>query len=169
MAMSDTENLQVLLAVYPTTDGARNTLKTIKELHREDVLDLVDAATLVKNADGKVDVDQVHLPHARSAGIKGAVIGGVIGVIFPPSILVGALAGGVAGAAGGAVGHKVKLPDELSEAAAELDPGTSALIAVMQDKVVDTFVKGIEGYTKLAQTTLDADAVAALNAEVATA
>jgi len=161
-----TQNLQVLMAVYPTEEGAKETLKTIKKLQREDVLDLVDAATLVKTADGKVTADEVHMPHAKSAGIKGAVIGGVIGLIFPPSILVGALAGLGAGAATGAVAHKAKLPDDLKQAAEELDPGSSALIAVMQDKVVDRFVQGVEGYSRLFQTTLDADAVAALSAEV---
>lgn len=164
--MPEPENLQVLMALYPTEDGAQSTLDTIKKLQRQDILDLIDAATLVKTADGKVKVDQVHLPHAKSGGIKGAVIGGVIGIIFPPSILAGALVGAGLGAGTGAIRHKVKLPDELMAAGNELEPGTSALIAVMQDKVVDTFVKGLEGYTKLAQSTLDADAAAALSAEV---
>jgi uncharacterized membrane protein len=165
--MSDTQNLQVLIAVYPTVDGAKNTLKTIKELQSQDVLDLVDAATLVKDADGKVTADEVHLPHPKSAGIKGAVIGGVIGVIFPPSILAGVLVGAGLGAGAGAVGHKAKLSPDLTEAANELAPGTSALMAVMQDRVVQQFLEGVQGYTKLAQSTLDADAVAALSAEVA--
>jgi uncharacterized membrane protein len=43
--MTDTENLQVLIAVYPTVDGAKSTLKTIKELQSQDVLELIDAAT----------------------------------------------------------------------------------------------------------------------------
>lgn len=164
--MADTQNLQVLVAVYPTVDGAKNTLKTIKELQSQDVLELVDAATLVKDSEGKVTADQVHLPHAKTAGIKGAVIGGVIGLIFPPSILASALVGAGVGAAGGAVAHRVKLPSDLAETANQLEPGTSALVAVMQDKVVDKFLQGVQGYSKLAQSALDADAVAAISAEV---
>ena len=54
------------------------------------------------------------------------------------------------------------MADAAKQTAKDLEPGTSAIIAVIEDKWVDDVVKGLEGYSKLLDEGLDADAVAAL-------
>jgi uncharacterized membrane protein len=79
---------------------------------------------------------------------KGAIIGGIAGVIFPPSLLVGAVAGGVLGGAWGKLrdtGIKSKSMQELGE---KLEPGKAAvLVLASQDSVqkIETALQGYDG------------------------
>ena len=116
-----------------------------------------------KEADGKVHTYQVDIPHAKNAAIKGGVIGAVVGIIFPPAILATTALGAIAGGVTGKVMNVAMKDDGVKQTARDLEPGTSAVVAVVDDKWVDNIVAGLEGYSKLRKEALDADEVAALH------
>jgi uncharacterized membrane protein len=156
---------KVIAAIYPTEDGAKKMLDQLMQMKKDDIIHIVDAATMRKDDDGKVHTYQAEIPHAKGAAIKGGVIGAVVGIIFPPAILAATALGAAAGAVSGKVMNVALKADGVKETAKELEPGTSAIIAVIEDKWVDTLVQGLEGYSKLLDEGLDADAVAALGIE----
>ena len=70
-------------------------------MHKEKLIELIDAATVVKDESGKIHVKET-ANHTKKDMGKGLAIGAVFGIIFPPSIIASAIVGG---AAGGLFGH----------------------------------------------------------------
>ena len=74
------------------------------------------------------------------------------------------------GAAGGGIWGKVRdkgFRDEDLKAIGEaLTPGTSAIIAVAEDHVIERLQRGVEGYQKIARHAVSAEAAAQIVAEV---
>jgi uncharacterized membrane protein len=61
---------------------------------------------------------------------RGAIIGGVIGLIFPPSLLGGALVGAGIGTGSAKIGKEALKSDDLWDAAKELEPQSPQLAAM---------------------------------------
>ncbi len=126
-------------------------------------IEVIDAAIIAKDMEGKVTVvETAELTPKKGAG-RGAIIGGVLGLIFPPSIIAGALLGGAIGALVGKFTDKGLFENTaLKEAAEELPEGSSAIVAVVEDKWVQQMATAVEGYEKLASHALDAEFAADL-------
>jgi uncharacterized membrane protein len=153
---SDFENAEIFVAVYGTEGEAQSTLDTIKQLEDQGTLDIIDAATIERDSEGKVKVHHRESTTKKGAA-RGAVAGAVLGVIFPPSILASAI--GV-GALGAVIGHFRDKPfdnRDLKELGDEIRPGQAAVIAVVQDRSVEQFANAISGYDKLFRKALDAE------------
>ena len=152
-----------MIAVYDDPAEAKGALEQLKSMHRDKLIDLLDAAVVAKDENGKIHVEET-ANHTKSDTGKGVAIGAVFGIIFPPSIIASAV---VAGAAGGLFGHFTQkgFGKKISRIGQELDPGQTGLIAIAVDKFEAQIKKGIEGYSKLTEHLLDADAAAALTAE----
>jgi len=161
--MSDKyENYEILFAVYDTEDGAAKAVDALKELDEAKAIDIIDAATLVKDADGNATVKQESLPNVKKGLGVGALIGGAIGLIFPPSILAAAAIGAGVGAGSAKLAKMALENDDLKEAANGLRPGTSAFIAVVENTWVSQLQDIIAGYDNLARHTVDAEAAGVL-------
>jgi uncharacterized membrane protein len=132
-------------------------MEVLKDMAKGGTIDIVDAAVLTREADGDVKVKQESLPSVKKWTKRGAIIGGVIGLIFPPSLIGGALVGAGIGAGSAKIGKETLKSDELWDAAKDLEPGTSAFVAVVEDEWIDQMQKAAEGYNKLAQQAIDAD------------
>ena len=152
-----TQSYQIMMATYPTEDGASRAMDVLKDMAKEGTIDIVDAAVLTRDDDGDVKVKQQSVPSVKKWAKRGAIIGGVIGLIFPPSLIGGALLGAGIGAGSGKIGKEALKSDELWEAAKDLEPGTSAFIAVVEDEWIDQIGKAAKGYNKLAKQAIDAD------------
>jgi uncharacterized membrane protein len=127
--------VQVILAAFNDPAGATSALEQLKEAKKQNLIDIEDAAVLVKDSEGKVKIKET----ADMGGGKGAVIGGVVGGV------VGLLAGPVGWAAlGGGVlgGLAAKLRDggfndtRLKQIAEGLTPNSSAIVAVIEHRWV---------------------------------
>ncbi len=151
------QSYQIMMATYPTEDGASGAMDVLKGMAKDGTIDIVDAAVLTRDDDGDVKVRQQSVPSVKKWTKRGAIIGGVIGLIFPPSLIGGALVGAGIGAGSGKIGKEALKSDELWEAAKDLEPGTSAFIAVVEDEWIDQIGKAAKGYNKLAQQAIDAD------------
>jgi uncharacterized membrane protein len=160
-----TENVQVFVATFPDEQQADEALQTMRRMHDEGVIELIDAAAVVRRADGKVTFTESGDPSTKKWAARGAVAGGLVGLIFPPSILVSAAIG--AGGAGlwGKVRDAGFDDAELKRVGESLPPGGSAIIAIAEDRVVARLERDLARYRELASYALTADAVAIISAE----
>jgi uncharacterized membrane protein len=159
---AESKNAAVIVAVYASESQAKDALNQLENMKKEGIIDLIEAASVTKDSGGKVHVTDTADLGAKKGVTRGAVIGGVVGLIFPPSIIAGALGGGAIGALYGHFRDKGLSNKELEEAGAELEPGQTGVIAVMVDKVADEVAKALKGYEKLDKYLLPAEESAAV-------
>ena len=157
--------VQVFVAAYQSEDGAEAALKDFRAMHREGSIDLIDAAVAVHTGDGKVRIEETADPSGKTWGKRGAIAGGIVGLIFPPSIVAGALVGGAGGGIWGRLRDKGFKDEDLKAVGDSLEPGTSAIIAIAEDRTIERLMRGLEGYQKVARHALSAEAAAVIVAE----
>lgn len=156
--MADTTGFEVFVAAYDNEDRAKATLKTLQDMDKAGSIEVIDAAVISKDNEGKIHVVETAELTPGKGAKRGAVIGAVVGVIFPPAILAAGLAGGLVGALVGRFTDKGLFDNtDLREAAESLPPGSSAVIGVFEDKWVQQMNTALEGYSNLAMDALDAD------------
>ena len=161
-----TSTLEVFVATYGSEDGAATAAKDFQEAQRDGAIDLIDAAVIVHTADGKVKFEETADPSGKKWAKRGAIAGGVVGLIFPPSIIVSAAVGGGAGGVWGKIRDKGFKEEELKEIGNSLPPGSSAIIAVAEDRMVEQMERALGGYEKISKHAVSAEASAAIVAEV---
>jgi uncharacterized membrane protein len=150
--MSDNP-VQLVVAAFKDEASAKAALKELKQVQKEKLIRIENAAVLRKDQKGKLHITETH----DMGGGKGAALGGVggaaIGLIAGPALVVPAAVGALVG------GLAAKLRDSgfsnqrLETLGEGLQPGTSAIVAVVEH----TWVGEVE------------DALAEIQADVMTA
>jgi uncharacterized membrane protein len=158
--------IEVFVAAFDTEPGAGAALKDFRSAERAGAIDLIDGAVIVHKADGKVDYEETADPSGKKWAKRGAIAGGVVGLIFPPSIIGTAIVGAAGGGVWGKVRDKGFKDEELRAIGDSLPPGSSAVIAVAEDRMIQQLESGLEGYRKISRHVVDADAAATLIATV---
>jgi uncharacterized membrane protein len=139
--------MSVVAAVYPTVDGSEAAFKELKSLEYSIQLD--DAAVIRMDEDGKVHIKETHDMGGGAGGGLGAVVGGALGLLVPGiGTLVGVAGGALIGGLAAKL-HDAGFPnDGLKTLGYELKPGTSALLATV-DQVsapsVELLLKSLGG------------------------
>jgi uncharacterized membrane protein len=137
-------------------------LKLLK-LQRDYLIDLEDAVVAVRDADGKVRLNQI-FKLTQAGAVGGGFWGALIGMLFLNPLL-GAAVGAGAGAISGALSDVGINDDFMKNLAQTFKPGTSALFVLVRkatpDKVLDE-LGGSGG--KIIQTSLSHDDEAKLQA-----
>ncbi len=132
-AASGSVKVDLLGVLYEDPAKANEGLEFARSLHRNGDIKILDAAVLVKHADGKIEINDTGDWTAKKGGITGAVAGGLAGLVLGPGgVLVGALAGA---GIGGLIARKSDggLPDPfLQNMASKLEPGGSALVIMVE-------------------------------------
>jgi uncharacterized membrane protein len=156
--MADNDGtVEVFISAYSDPDRAKASLQRLESMHKNQVIDMIDAATIFKDEHGKLHVKETANHTRRDLG-EGIAIGAVFGIIFPPSIIASAIVGG---AAGGLFGHFTKKglsKDSLTEADKELAPGQTGLMVVAIEKYAEQIKAGLQDYSTVSEHVLDADA-----------
>lgn len=125
--------VQVLVAAFNDPNRAAEIMDELKQGKKEGLIGIIDAAVVVKDAEGKLKVKDSKR-RSRKGFITGGVVGGVLGLLAGP---VGWLAvgGGAIGAlAGKAAGSGLKATME--EIGSALTPNSSAIVAVVEHRWV---------------------------------
>ena len=162
-----TENqVQVFVAVFEDEGRAGAALKDFRAMDREGSIDLIDAVVVVRTTDGKVAFEETADPSGKKWAKRGAIAGGLVGLIFPPSLIVGAAVGGAGGGVWGKIRDKGFRDEDLKAVGESLQPGTSAIIAIAEDRMIERLERGLEGYQNIARHAVSAEAAAIIVAEV---
>src|SRR4051812_14523994 len=96
--------VEVFIATFGNETQATAALEDFRAMDHEGSIDLVDAAVVVHDTEGKVTFKETADPSGKTMGKRGAIVGGLVGLIFPPSIIAGAVVGG----AGAGVWGKIR-------------------------------------------------------------
>jgi len=158
--------IQVFVAAFPTEAEAGEALKDFRAMDREGSMDLIDAAVVVRKADGKVTFEETADPSGKKWAKRGAIAGGLVGLIFPPSIIATAAVGAAGGGIWGKVRDKGFQDSDLKAIGESLEPGRSAIIAIAEDRMIERLQKGLQGYQNIARHAVSAEAAAIIVAEV---
>jgi uncharacterized membrane protein len=156
--------IQVFVASFDDEVQAGQVLKDFRAMDREGSIDLIDAAVVVHTAEGKVKIEETADPSGKTWAKRGAIAGGLVGLIFPPSIIATAAIGGGAGGIWGKVRDKGFKDEDLRQIGESMDPGTSAIVAIAEDRVIERLERGVAGYQRIAKHTVSAEAAMAITA-----
>jgi uncharacterized membrane protein len=153
--------LQIIVAAFQDEDAADGALRALKEAKKEKLISIDNAAVIRKDEDGKLHIKETaDMGGGKGAGV-GVLVGGAIGLLAGP---LGVVAGSALGAAVGGITAKLYdggFKDErLEQIGASLQPGTSAIVAVIEHR----WVKDLE--RELAEEGADVT-TAALAADIA--
>ncbi|MFB2891783.1 DUF1269 domain-containing protein [Aerosakkonemataceae cyanobacterium BLCC-F50] len=129
----------LIVVAYEDEFKAEEVRLTLAKLQRQHLIELEDAAVVVKNQEGKVKLKQA--VNLTSAGaVSGGFWGLLIGTLFFMPV-VGAAIGAASGAIGGALSDIGVDDNFMRELGDTLQPGTSALFVLVDqvtpDKVLD--------------------------------
>ena len=160
------DELDLFVACFDNEKQAGEALKDFKSAQRDGALDLIDAVVIARGADGKVRFEETADPSGKKWAKRGAIAGGLVGLIFPPSIIASAVVGGGAGGIWGKVRDKGFKDEDLKEIGESLEPGTSAIIAITEDRLLEQLEKGLAGYDRISHHALSAEAAALVSAEI---
>src|SRR5690242_19230440 len=160
-----TGTVEVFVAAYNDEGSAAKAMKDFKAMNMEGSIDLIDGVVLVHDSEGKVTFEETADPSGKKLAKRGAIAGGLVGLIFPPSIIASGAVVGAAGGIWGKVRDKGFKDEDLKEIGEQLPPGSSAIVAIAQDKVLERLERGLAGYEKISRHVLSADAAAVVLAE----
>jgi uncharacterized membrane protein len=120
---------------------AEEVLLALVHLQQEGEISISDAVVVAKDAEGKVRIQQTVDPTPGLSAVRGSIWGMLAGLLFPPA---GLLVGGAIGAGSAALMAKLidlGLDDDwVKEVGNWLDPGTSALLLLVDADVRPTVV-----------------------------
>ncbi|MCP4360042.1 MAG: DUF1269 domain-containing protein [Chloroflexi bacterium] len=138
--------VELIVLTFADVDKAGEALDNLKEWQKQGVIGAVrNAAVIVKNAEGKAKFHEKGDMDSRRGAIFGAITGGLIGLVGGPAgMVIGAAAGA---ATGGAAAKRIDvgLPDEyLRQIQEQLQPGTSALVAIVEHEWATSILEGLE-------------------------
>ena len=148
----------VLAITFEDEEQGPKCLRTIKSLRDQGQLKIDDAAVIVKDASGKVHVDNM-----VESGVKnGALVGGFVGLLLASVFFP--LAGIALGAGAGALigktlntGLDKKFIKDVQDA---LQPGNSACMFIVKHENVGLLITALDPYKggKIFQSSFDTDA-----------
>ena len=153
--------IELLVAAFDGEQAAETALKQLKDMQKDGVVSIVNAAVLVKTASGHAHIKETEDVRAPAGAVFGAIVGGLVGLIGGPAgVIVGAAAGA---AAGGVAAHKIDMGftnSNLEQMQALLPPGSSAIIAMVSLDWVERVSQALEALNaRLVRQSLNDDAL----------
>ena len=131
-------DVNLLLWAFDQVEPAKAGMRSLKQLSKQERSAVLAAALLVKDAEGKISMEEMGDIDKKHGALFGAVAGGLLGLVGGPAgLAVAAAAGAVAGRA---TAKRIDLgfPEELLKAAADrLESGRSAILALVEKGSVD--------------------------------
>lgn len=138
---------ELIVAAFKDETKADQALKHLRSLAKKDVLDVVNAAVLVKDEQGRVSQRETEDLHPGQGAVFGALVGGLVGLLGGP---LGVALGAAAGAAtGGIAAQRLDMGFSnaaLAELQSGLQPGSSALLAIVEHRWVVKVAQALEAY-----------------------
>lgn len=138
--------VQLVVAAFQDENSANEALKALKKAHREKLIKIDNAAVLRKDQNGKLKFKET----GDWGGGKGAAVGGAIGAAVGLITGPGAILTGAAGALIGGLAAKLRDSgfddNRLRKLGEGLQPGTSAIVALVEHTWVALVEEQLEEY-----------------------
>lgn len=135
---------ELIVFAFKTQTGAEEMRDALGKMQKEHLIELEDAAVVIRKEDGKTKVKQA-TSLVGAGALGGAFWGMLIGLLFFMPWL-----GLAAGALGGAIGGKftdVGVDDKfIKEVGSTIEPGQSALFLLVQSATADKVLPQLEKF-----------------------
>jgi uncharacterized membrane protein len=136
---------EMIVVAFDNENDADQVLDSLKGMESMDILDLKNAAVIVRDSSGEVKIKETSDFDTKQGAMGGAAAGAVLGLLGG-----GFLRGALLGAAGGAAAGKfidLGLDDDfLKEIGDNLGPGTSAVVALVDFEQVDQAMEELDKF-----------------------
>src|SRR3954463_12475745 len=157
---------ELVVIAFPNEAKAEEVRQMLLAMQKEYLIELGDAVIAVKDAQGRVKLNQL-LNTTAAGAVSGTFWGALIGLIF-----LMPLAGAALGAASGTLGGyltDVGIDDKwMKETAAAIKPDSAALFVLVRKVTADKVLEGLKGEGGVVlKTSLDHTKEAALQAALA--
>ena len=156
MASSTDAPVDLYIAAYPDPTAAQADWAAIKQLAKDDVINVDGLILVSRRADGKIHVDD-DFHETRKGATWGAVGGAVVGLIFPPAILASAAVGAGIGAGAGALvshGRKEEIKADVEDT---LPLDSSGIVALFEEQWEDDIDKALSKASNVTKEKVDPD------------
>jgi uncharacterized membrane protein len=159
----------LIVAQFPDTAAAAQAYDLLRELESTTTLAIDGVVVARREADGKVHLEQL-TEHSTRSGLGWGVVGGIaLAALFPPTLLAGAVGGGVIGAAAGKIRNIVRRSEVEKELEAALDPGTSGILALVEDEAAAEVQRALAKADRIVSKSVDKAVAMEIDAEAAAA
>ena len=135
---------ELIVFAFDSTDGANNMIEGVKQLQKQQLITLSDAAIVVRKDDGKPKVKQLNSLVGAGA-LGGAFWGMLIGILFFAPWL-GLAIGAVSGAVAGKFSDIGIDDDFIKQVGATIQPGHSALFLLVTEVTPDKAIDALKNY-----------------------
>jgi uncharacterized membrane protein len=134
----------ILVITFDDENQAVSVLDSLKSLEHKSLLSIKDAAVIVKDAEGKVQIKNMVESGVKWGALGGGALGLLIGgLLFPVGgVLIGAAAGALIGKTF-ETGVDKKFIQEVRDS---LDPSSSAILFIIGSENVDALIAVLEPY-----------------------
>jgi len=133
----------LLIIEFPSEEKAEGVREMLLAMQQEYLIELGDAVVAVKDANGRIKLNQLFQP-VKQGAVSGLFWGSLIGLLF-----LNPLAGAAIGAASGALGGKLTdlgINDEfMKQAARTLQSGNAALFLLIRKTTSDKVLAALHG------------------------
>jgi len=151
------ELVEIIVARYSYEFNAEAALHELRKLQKDSTMQMINAAAVIKQLSGKVELMEVReLPTAAGAR-RGAIIGGIAGLISPQSSLAASTIDSAIGSALCRWTDEGFNTTDLQLIGKKLKPGQSAILAVVQNQRADDITHRLGGFATLTRYTLSLD------------
>jgi len=137
--------VQVVIAAFKDMDSASNVLAELKQARRNGLIDLEDAAVIIKGADSKSKIRETDDMGMGKGAFIGALIGAILSLVARPLGWT-ALGGGIIGSIATQMKDGGFPQDHLTQMAGGLVPGSSVLVVVAEERWVELLLSEIENH-----------------------
>jgi uncharacterized membrane protein len=128
-------NTELVVTMFDGEDAASAAYQALRQLEQNGAIAVLDAATLVKHADGASEIKDTQDVDARHGASFGVISGALIGLIGggPAGALIGSVAGAATGAASASLIDFGFPKADLQALDEQLAPSSSALVVLVEE------------------------------------
>ena len=148
------DNMILYAANYPDDADAQADFQSLHDAQASGDVVVLSAVVMNRDDDGEVHVDEHGTGQIASGATGGGLVGLVVGLFSPPLLLATAVGAGI----GAGIGALMKRHEEseLSVALEDyLPPGTSAIVAVLENTYLDRVDRALSKSTKKINKAID--------------
>lgn len=149
----------ILVITFDDENQAPQVLKSLRNLQNQNLLNLDDAAVIVKDAEGKIEIKNMMEKGVKVGAVTGGLLGLAIGTLLFP---IASIALGVAG--GALVGKSLETGVDkkfIKEVTESLTPSSSAILFIVGHENAGVLIAALEPYSgKIYQSSFDSEAEA---------